>query len=62
MIIDSNEKKCGLLLENKIKLFDPKITKILDYYPEQQLLCVDKIIEDHPYTFYIDFAGNEYYE
>jgi hypothetical protein len=62
MIIDSNEEKCGLLFEDEIKLFDSKFTKILDYSPEQQLLCVSKIVENHPYDFYIDFDGNEYYE
>lgn len=62
MIIESKEKKWGLLFENGAKWFDSKFTKILNYYPKQQLLCVDKIVNDHPYDFYIDLDGNEYYE
>lgn len=62
IIIDSNEKKWGLLFENETKLFDPKFTKILNYYPKQQLLNVYKIVDDHPYDFYIDLDGTEYYE
>ncbi|MNU07943.1 hypothetical protein D3C72_2537720 [compost metagenome] len=62
MIIENKDEKWGLLFENEVKWFDPKFTKILDYYPQQQLLCVDKIVNEHPYDFYIDLNGTEYYE
>ncbi len=62
MIIESNDKKQGLLFEKEVKLIDPKFTEILKYYPNQQILCVNKIVDDHPYDIYIDFDGNEYYE
>jgi len=63
-IVSTNKKpeQCGIFYEDSVKLFDPKYIKILAYYPHFQLICIENVVNDHPYDFYMDMDGNEYYE
>lgn len=52
----------GILINGNLITILPKYTRINKFYVEQGLISVDKIIDDHPVSLYIDLKGNEYYE
>lgn len=57
-----NAYQYGILTEDTLTEIDPKYIRANKFYEDQNLLSVDKVINRHPVSIYIDLKGNEYFE